>query len=284
VEDGPESDTHLDVECDVLAAVAESGIPVPRVLFCDTSRRQVPFAIQVITYYDTPDLNRLHRAGGLSIIPLAETIGRTMAQWQAVPVEGFGPFKKRGANGALIGYHPSYAQYFNLNLERHLHLLKEDCFLSNEEVIRIKRTIEDCSDLLKLDGGCLVHKDLALWNILGTTNSISAVIDWDDAISGDPTDDLSLLACFHSADFLLPALRGYESVHPLPPQFPQRFWMHLLRNMIVKAVIRTGAGYFNQTKGNFLMPQGGAELRKFTRERLLIACRGLREGLPISNL
>jgi Ser/Thr protein kinase RdoA (MazF antagonist) len=29
--------------------------------------------------------------------------------------------------------------------------------------------------------GCLVHKDLALWNILGTEREIAAFIDFDDS-------------------------------------------------------------------------------------------------------
>ncbi|MFN9915135.1 MAG: phosphotransferase, partial [Pirellulaceae bacterium] len=39
--------------------------------------------------------------------------------------------------------------------------------------------------MLNLPLGCLVHKDLALWNILGTRDQIAAFIDFDDAISGD---------------------------------------------------------------------------------------------------
>jgi aminoglycoside phosphotransferase (APT) family kinase protein len=137
-----------------------------------------------------------------------------------------------------------------------------------------------------LPQGCLVHKDLALWNILGTEREIHDFIDFDDSIAGDPVDDLSLLACFHDAAFLRRAFEGYESVRGLPEHHLRRFWLHLLRNMIVKAVIRVGAGYFDRDDGFFLIGSGssGASLREITLSRLATALRGLREGSGLDIL
>ena len=49
--------------------------------------------------------------------------------------------------------------------------------------------------------------------------------------------------------------------------------------MIVKAVIRAGAGLFERDDGYFLIGNGssGTALRHFTRERLQLALHGLRE-------
>lgn len=289
VEDGPENDGHLETESLVMAGVAQTGVPVPRVIFTDASRREAHFAVQVIEYFDCPDLNRLHREGQLPLARTAGEIGRGIARWQAVPVQNFGPFQNidSTANGAnLTGYHSSYATYFHLHLERHLQYLEACEFLAPSEAADIRLLIQKSAHLLALQGSCLVHKDLALWNIMGTAQGIRAYIDWDDAIGGDPTDDLSLLACFHPADVVMAAVRGYESERALPENFLSRFWLHLVRNMIVKAVIRCGAGYFDQTSSNFLMDpaQNGAAFRNFTRERLLAACRGQRENLPLFDL
>ena len=57
VEDGPEADAHLQVESEVMSAVAASGVPVPRVHAVDASRQQVPFAWQVMDRIPFPDLN-----------------------------------------------------------------------------------------------------------------------------------------------------------------------------------------------------------------------------------
>lgn len=281
VEDGPEGDGHLAVESRVLAEVARTGVPVPWVLFTDASRTRVPFAVQVIEYFDCADLNQLHREGRLPLLKVAEQIGCAVARWQAAPVAGFGPFTSEAAD-RLQGYHREYATYFHLHLERHLGVLEAEGFLSPTEVGEVREVIHDHDHLLEISQGVLVHKDLALWNILGTPDGVRAFIDWDDAIAGDPTDDLSLLACFHPADVVRAAVAGYASVRPLPDHFESRFQLHLLRNMIVKAVIRCGAGYFKQTTGGaFLMSadQDGPAFQAFTRDKLLSACRAL-DGRP----
>jgi len=99
-------------------------------------------------------------------------------------------------------------------------------------------------------------------------------------------DDLSLLACFHDAAFLERAFAGYQNVRPLPEEWRRRFWLHLLRNLIVKAVIRVGAGYFERDSGFFLIGSGdsGADLRQFTEERIALALRGLRENAGLETL
>jgi hypothetical protein len=99
-------------------------------------------------------------------------------------------------------------------------------------------------------------------------------------------DDLSLLACFHDAAFLEWAFAGYEMVKPLPDEAMRRFWLHLLRNLIVKAVIRVGAGYFERDSGFFLIGSGssGEDLRRFTEARIETAVRGLREGAGLEIL
>ena len=279
VEDGPEKDTHLSVEGSILDRVRASGVPTPRVLGCDTSRSRVPFAWQALERIPAPDLNHWFKAGTLAVPQIAFAIGAAVAKWQDISFEGFGTL-----DDGLRGHRPSYVDYFHLRLGEHLHFLKTRGFLSDTD--EILREIEAHRTLLNFERGCLVHKDLALWNILGTPDEIAAFIDFDDAISGDPADDLSLLACFHDAAFLERTLEAYKSVRPLPQEHQRRFWLHLLRNMIVKAVIRVGAGYFERSDGFFLIGAGrsGADLERMTRDRLALALRGLREDSDLSIL
>ncbi|MCX6858459.1 MAG: phosphotransferase, partial [Verrucomicrobia bacterium] len=226
-------------------------------------------------------------------------IGQVVAHWKSITLGGFGTLEwsarnesqpmleaHRGLCGPLSGSRSSYTDYFQLRLDEHLAFLVSSGFLTREQRDAIAAEIAIHQALLDLPLGCLVHKDLALWNILGTREKIAAFIDFDDAISGDPMDDLSLLACFHDAAFLERAFAGYESIRPLPPEHLRRFWLHLLRNMIVKAVIRVGAGYFDRSDGFFLIPRGtsGGTLREFTHARMNAALTGLRSGSGIETL
>jgi fructosamine-3-kinase len=279
VEDGPEEDRHLAVEGLVLDRVRNAGVRTPRVLGCDVSRSRVPFAWQALERIPAPDLNHWYKAGTLEVPRIAFAIGEAVAKWQEISFEGFGTL-----DAGLRGHRNSYADYFHLRLGEHLHFLKARGFLADTGEIFAE--IERHDALLAVEQGCLVHKDLALWNILGSADAIAAFIDFDDAVSGDPVEDLSLLACFHDAGFLERMLEGYQCVRPLPEEFRRRFWLHLLRNMLVKAVIRVGAGYFERGEGFFLIGTGrsGGDLRQMTHNRLALALRGLREDSDTSIL
>jgi len=277
VENGPEQDGQLAVESALLDRVRALGVPTPRVLGVDATRSRVPFAWQALERIDAPDLNHWHKQGTLDAPRIAFDIGAAVATWQQLTFPGFGPL--HGATG-LQGWHARYADYHWLQLQRHLDFLVARQFLTDAQGRELLTAFEDHGDLLNLDIGVFVHKDLALWNVLGSTNRIAAFIDFDDAISGDAMDDLSLLACFHDAAFLQHAFAGYRSLRPLPANALPRLWLHLMRNMIVKSVIRVGAGYFERDSGFFLIgaKASGASLREFTLTRLMTALHGLRKA------
>ncbi len=288
VEDGPEGDAHLEVESAVMRRVAEAGVRVPEVHAVDASRTRVPFAWQAIERVPCGDLNQEAKAGRLNVPCVARAIGMAVARWQRIQPEGFGVFNvaRCRRDAGLEGFHRSYEAYFLLNLDRHLEFLKTNGFLGTSELQRVRKTVSRHVDLLRLSGACLVHKDLALWNVLGAADSVEAFIDFDDAVAGDPTDDLSLLGCFHDGDFVSHALDGYRAVRAEPDCFLPRFWLHLLRNMIIKAVIRVGAGYFEKSSDFYLIGRSGsgADLRAFTRSRIDLALEALASGAPLSNL
>lgn len=281
VENGPERDGQLAIESGLLDQVRAAGVRTPIVFGCDASRSLVSFAWQALEKIPAPDLNHWFKQGTLDVQRIAFEIGAAVARWQEIEPPGFGVM-----DDALHGYRTSYPDYFHLRLDEHLTFLVERGLFSAAQRDEIMREVENHRSLLDLAQGCLVHKDLALWNILGSESEIAAFIDLDDAVSGDPLDDLSLLACFHDATFLKRAFAGYRSVRPLPSDHRRRFWLHLLRNMIVKSVIRVGAGYFERNDGFFLIGSGrsGADLKRFTLDRLALALTGLRTDAELTIL
>jgi aminoglycoside phosphotransferase (APT) family kinase protein len=283
VEDGPEHDDYLAVESEIMRRLRAAGMPVPAVHYCDVARRELPFAFHLLDCVPEPDLNSHLKAGRLDLNAVLGEIGGWIARWQQrVPIENCGPFDRAlmERSGRLAGLHTSASGYFFLNLARHLDFLVARDFLSRVDAGRMFRLLEAQRELLDSGAPCLVHKDMALWNVLGTPARVTAFIDWDDAIGGDPMDDLSLLACFHPPEAVAAAIDAYATVRPLPVDHMRRFWAHLLRNMIVKSVIRIGAGYFGGSGALFIHAAGadGATFRAFTLARLHAAVRGLEAG------
>lgn len=288
VENGPEQDNHLQMESTVMELTRHAGVQVPKVFATDATRRDVPFAWQALEYLPWPDLNHFHKGGTLRLPEIAEAIGNSVARWQAIQPSNFGPFDSQvwDEEKQLCGFHSGYENYFQLRLSEHLDFLVKSGFLPLKQSDLIHTVLQEHHSLLTLEKGCLVHKDLALWNVLGTEGEVKAFIDFDDAISGDPMDDLSLLGCFHDGIFLQKAFEGYQTIRPLPSEYRRRFWMHLIRNMLVKAVIRVGAGYFQRDSGFFLIGSdgSGAALEQFTKDRLRLALDGLQTNAEISLL
>ncbi len=288
IENGPESDNYMEVEARVLDSVRAAGVPTPVIYAVDSSRKEVPYSYQFLQHFNEPDLNQWYKTGSLNLTGIARYIGQSIARWQSVKPGGFGPFDPEVLKdqGILKGFHTGYPGYFFLNLHKHLSFLASNGILSEEESGEILAIIEENRHLLDLEEGCLVHKDLALWNILGTRHEVKAFIDWDDSISGDPTDDLSLLACFHTEEVVNAAIAGYAEIRPLPEDFFPRFWLHLLRNMIVKAVIRVGGGYFDKRNDFFLIgsEDNGLSLKEITRQRIYAAMEGLSANKEILQL
>ncbi len=288
IENGPEGDDFMEIEAHVSSAIRSIGVPGPEVYLADSTRRVVPFAFQVLEYLPYSDLNNLYKQRRLDLIAIGEQIGMNVAKWQQIKVSGFGPFDPHALRqqNELIGLHATYRDYFMLNWDRHLDFLVEKKFLQHKEAEDLRMVVLDCGNYLEVEQGCLVHKDLALWNILGEGHKVRAFIDWDDTISGDVADDISLLACFHSSDMLESVIAGYKKISALPANFLPRFWLHLIRNMVVKAVIRVGANYFDRQSDFFLINSGsdGENLRQFTRQRIETAFQGLRKKKLIRDL
>ena len=282
IENGTEGDENMEIEAEVMKRVQALGISTPHIYVVDSSRVSYPFAYQIMECLEFLDLNEIYKENKLDVFQIMQTLGEYIARWQKLTFEGFGPFNVNSfrQKGELIGHHNRYADYYMLNLEKHLHFLVEHHFIDKDQQKDIHQEILKHECLLDLSHGSLVHKDIAFWNVMGTANSILSIIDWDDAISGDPTDDISLMACFHSTKEINAIMDGYQTVNPLPDNFIPRFWLHLLRNMIVKAVIRVGAGYFNKKNQNFYLFNShngsGVAFRDFTVTRLNKALEGLK--------
>lgn len=288
VQDGDDDDGHLAVESKLTQAIAGEGVPVPEIYAMEKRTPFAPFAWQAMELIPHPDLNDWFKRGELAIPQIASSIGSAVAQWQRIRPRGFGPLHTptRRVASQFVACHARYHSYFHVRLAQHLSFLEAKGFIDTAQQREIHGAIDEHDPLLELASGCLVHKDLALWNVLGTRDHIAAFIDFEDAISGDEMDDLSLLACFHDAEFVAHAIAGYQTVRPLPEEYQRRFWLHLLRNMIVKAVIRVGAGYFDRDDAFFLISSGqsGKDLRAFTTQRIRLALDGLRKDADFSLL
>ncbi|MCA1810133.1 MAG: aminoglycoside phosphotransferase family protein, partial [Lentisphaerae bacterium] len=216
----------------------------------------------------------------LNVPVVARQLGELLRRLHAVELDGFGfiDTDRLRRDGVLTGLDRSYADYFDKRLEDHLGYLADHGLLEPGEIREVRRLLNLHRPLLQRSRGVLVHRDPALWNVLGTPERITAVIDWDDAVSGDPADDLGVLCCFHDADFMDAVMAGYDAAGSLPDDFQRRIWLHCLRNMLWKAMLRDYMGYFAKDDGFFLSNTGRqGSLRSYTFNKIRQAMARLKE-------
>jgi aminoglycoside phosphotransferase (APT) family kinase protein len=277
-DDGTGDDDYLLAESRLMALAAGQGVPVPAVYHTDVTRARCPLRFQITAWCPDPCLHAHHKAGRLDIRAVSRQLGQSLRRLHAVRLDGFGFINtaRLAASGDVRRLDARYADYFGKRLADHVGYLRGHGLLEAEACDEVLGLFRRHAPRLDLAQGVLVHRDAALWNILGTPDRITAIVDWDDAVSGDPADDLGILRCLYDDAFMEGVLQGYWGTAPVPPDFDCRVWMHTLRNMLWKTQIRHALGYFDKDRDFFLTP---TDTDESLRTRTLRILRGALDRL-----
>lgn len=279
-DDGAGDDDYMLAESALMRLAAQGGVPVPEVFHTDVSRSASPFRFQLMECRPEPCLDTYHKQGVLDLAAVGTQLGACLRSLHAIRIDGFGFIDTQllARTGELRGLDLTYAGYFHKRLDDHLDYLEQHALLSGGAVEEVRRLFERHASRLRRSQAVLTHRDMALWNVLGEPGRITAIIDWDDAVGGDPADDIGILRCFYDDDFMGPVLRGYWGAEKPDYDFECRVWLHLLRNMLWKTKLRHALGYFDKGSGFFLnIPGVRKPLREATLERLNSALDRVRE-------
>ncbi len=270
-DDGSGDDDYLLAESRLMRLAAAAGVPTPEVFHTDVSRTACPLRYQIMAHCAEPCLNLHDRAGTLDRDAVAGQLGRYLRRLHGIRLEGFGFIntEELRQTGKLVGLDDSCGAYFRKRLDEHVDYLEEHRLLDAHAAVTVREVFARHAARLERPFGVLIHRDLALWNVLGTPATVTAIIDWDDAVSGDPADDLGMISCFYGDAFVEPILTAYWAPEPVPDDFRGRVALYLLRNMLWKAKLRHALGYFDKPGDFFLNAPGERRsLRELTLAKL----------------
>jgi len=237
----------MALEADVMAALRREDFPVPACEFRAVAREGVPRGVHLV-----------ERAAGVSLATLdgdearmqatladvARFLRRLHAQWG----EGFGPLriealriKRRATRPIFAAVHERWIDYLRLRLDEHLRACVAAGDVTAEEAARIDALFDRRG--LRVERPALLHGDPGSHNFMVDASGIRAVIDWEDALSGDPLFDLASLCTFHPerrhagirAAYGVPMAAGGEEW--------KRFWIYFLRIALAKTVHRRRFAY-----------------------------------------
>jgi aminoglycoside phosphotransferase (APT) family kinase protein len=228
---------HFEIEAWAANTARAAGLPVPEVRHVDLTRTRLPVDLEIIEAAPGVPL-----ADAPAPVPLA-ALGRAVRRLHEVAMAGFGLLLPDGS-GPPRGACDSWPEFLCTNLEAHVAACRHDGALTAAEAADALACHRDAEAGLGAHSGALLHGDLANRNVLIADGRLSAVLDWEDSLAGDPIFDVACWGTFvgnheRRAEFLA----GYADAPALPEDAEFRYWLYYLRIMLAKTVHRRRFGW-----------------------------------------
>lgn len=219
----------------------ERGLRVPHVLEIDCSRRICPTDYEILTYVDGRPLNAYENQETQFMDPdLISAVGAYVARVHTIKLKCFGPLRI----GFIEGLLTTWADYIFLRFEEHVAVCVGIGAISKDEADNIREAFERHRNFFMISDPALLHGDLGNHNFISADGkSINALIDWEDAMSGDPIFDIAFWGTFFKDHMLKDFVAGYTTIASLPHDFEKRYWLYYLRVALSKTVHRFRFGY-----------------------------------------
>jgi aminoglycoside phosphotransferase (APT) family kinase protein len=251
-----------------------AGLPALRVHAVDLSRRLCPFDYQILEEARGVSLRSLDDDDE-RLRPLLFRLGQVLARLHRVPLSGFGlldvgPLVSAGPAADCGGLLASWPEYVRLNLEEHIRACADGGLIDGELAGQALGAFEKHAALYeRVRTAGLLHGDPGSHNAFADGGTITALIDWEDCLAGDPVYEVAFWATFHPERRHATFLDGYGSAWPLPDDFAARFWLYFLRVALCKTALRHRLGIVDKPG----RPPASERIRKG-----LVGLQGLRRA------
>jgi len=182
------------LEGDILRAVHDLGLCVPRVLVLDESLEHLPHPYLLLDHIDGEKIFPASAAD-----PRIEAMARMLARIHALPVDGLPDVPTR------IDPVPEILAYLPDDIEF--------------DAVRLNLTLT--GNQPRMGPPVLLHGDFWPGNLLWRDADLVGILDWEDAALGDPLSDVASAALELSYDAGIDGadafVRAYKEVRPVDP-------------------------------------------------------------------
>jgi aminoglycoside phosphotransferase (APT) family kinase protein len=247
----------MAMECRLMDVLRGKGLPIPA---CEHRDIAYDRGVQLIERGSGVSMTQLE-GDEPRMLQALEWVGGFLARLHRLRGSGFGPLS-HGAS--LAGVHSQWVQYVWLRLPEHVQLCLERGAVSDAEAREIARLADD--RLIADAPSALLHGDPGSHNFLVDESGVRAVIDWEDALLGDPLFDIASLCTFHPERRHPAIWAGYGTGPHAGESEWTRFWLYFLRISIAKTVHRYRFSYPDRPD------------RPPASQRIQLALARLREG------
>jgi Ser/Thr protein kinase RdoA (MazF antagonist) len=240
-------DLPLLLEAAVMLQLAAAQLPFLTVDLVDLSRCWCPWDYEILEEAPGRSLKTLDHDDA-QIAPVLRALGSFVARLHDIRTEGFGLLdvrplaEKPTSTQRLRGTHAKWWDYLTVRLPEHVGSCVDLGALTVAEAQAVFKLFEVFEATCQPEPPCLLHGDLGNHNVFTDGIEVTALIDWEDALSGDPIFEVAFWATFHPERRHQAFLDGYQAVRPLPADFGLKFWVYFLRVALAKTVLRHRLG------------------------------------------
>jgi aminoglycoside phosphotransferase (APT) family kinase protein len=237
------SDDRLLIEQSVFPLLGPLGLHVPAIHLTSVGDRDRA-AFDFVIMDEAPGQGLQFMSESEQDDPaIWRALGTAVRRLHTVQGEGAGPLlPRRGEEDATLrATGRSWHEYVLSHSEAHVARCLRSGMLAEAEAEEISRHFAE----LPWDrepASALLHGDLGNHNVFVKDKRVLTLVDWEDALLGDPVFDVAMWATFNPARRHAPFFDGYGArVHD--EHFRLTFSAYFLRITLAKAVVRQRFGY-----------------------------------------
>lgn len=231
------ADTGLRIDTVLAQALGRAGVSVPAVVALDLSRSIVPTDVQIQTEAPGVCMQDLDHDDA-RICACFPALAGALMRVGSIPVRGAGPIDPM-RDDAITGVHAAWTDFLTLRLAEHA----DTCLAAGLIDVAERGWIGQAFDRLLPAAAArpmgLVHGDPSNFNVFAAGDLLT-LVDWEDALAGDPLMDLANWTTFHP-DRRWPAIEAaIPGLGPTSADVAERslFWLYFLRLVLAKTVQR----------------------------------------------
>jgi aminoglycoside phosphotransferase (APT) family kinase protein len=216
-----------------------AGLPACEVLVVDLTRRFCPWDYQLLEPAPGVSLRQFDddEAG---LRPHLVRLGAFLAALHQIATNGHGLLVPDETGESVRGSCRSWGDYLGNHLARHLGVCRDIGAVTAEEVRDIERAFAVRTPAVSRP--VLLHGDPGNHNVFVSADAVTAMIDWEDALSGDAAHEVAFWATFHPERRHPAFFEGYFDGCQPGDDFLERFWLYFLRVSLAKTVVRHNLG------------------------------------------
>jgi len=154
--------------------------------------------------------------------------------------EGAGFVDVSHPSRTLRGIHRRWDEYIDVQRAQHVAALQAAGVVDAREASAITVAFDTAREALAAVAPRLLHGDPGNHNVIVRDGAEPVLVDWEDALLGDPAFDVAFWATFHPERRWAAFFDAYFAPGWRPTR---RFWLYFLRVSMSKTVHRLRFGY-----------------------------------------